>query len=225
MSGEGDETQAGFARHFYDRISKAYDLMADSSEHAYRQAGEEALGIEGGAMVLEIGFGTGSGVLELAEMVGDGGTVKGIDISEGMLEVARAKVAKVKTGATIDLQLADAQALPFEDGGFEAVFTSFTLELFPEEEIPKVLAEVKRVLKSGGKLGVVCMASVKKGEHESLLEHSYEWMHRHFPHIVDCRPINAPHFLREAGFEIVVDDERMMWTMPVGIVVGEKNDE
>ncbi|MEM7147028.1 MAG: methyltransferase domain-containing protein [Verrucomicrobiota bacterium] len=220
MSGGEEETQAGFARHFYDRISKAYDLMADSSEHAYRQAGEEALGVEGGATVLEIGFGTGSGIVELAEMVGDGGTVKGIDISQGMLDVAQGKVAKVKTGATVDLQLGDAQALPFEDGSFDAVFTSFTLELFPEEEIPKVLAEVKRVLKDGGKLGVVCMASVKKGEHESILEHSYEWMHRHFPHIVDCRPINGPQFLREAGIEIVVDDEKMMWTMPVGIVVG-----
>lgn len=220
MSGVEEETQAGFARHFYDRISKAYDLMADSSEHAYRQAGEEALGVGGGASVLEIGFGTGSGVLELAEMVGDGGTVSGIDISQGMLDVAQGKAAKVKTGATIDLQLGDAQALPYGDGTFDAVFTSFTLELFPEEEIPKVLAEVKRVLKDGGKLGVVCMESVKKGEHESILEHSYEWMHRHFPHIVDCRPIDAPSFLREAGFEIVVDEEEMMWTMPVGIVVG-----
>lgn len=214
------ETQAGFARHFYDRISKAYDLMADSSEHEYRQAGEGALGIEGGAEVLELGFGTGSGILELAEAVGGEGKVSGVDISQGMLEVAEGKVSKQKPAAAVDLKLGDAQELPYADGSFDIVFTSFTLELFPAEEIPQVLAEVKRVLREGGKFGVVNMASVKKGEHESVLEHSYEWMHRHFPHIVDCRPIDAPAFLRDAGFEVVVDEEKMMWTMPVGIVVG-----
>jgi ubiquinone/menaquinone biosynthesis C-methylase UbiE len=120
----------------------------------------------------------------------------------------------------VDLQVGDARALPYEDGSFDAAFMSFTLELFPEEMIPGVLSEVKRVLRDGGRFGVVNMAMVKAGEHESILEHSYEWMHRHFPHIVDCRPIDATAFLRDAGFEIVVDEEKMMWTMPVGIVVG-----
>ncbi len=209
-------------RDFYNRVSKVYDAIADASEHKLREQGEQALQLKFGEHVLEIGFGTGNSILNLATMVGAGGTVCGIDISPGMLEVAQRKVARANLPAKVLLQIADARALPYPESHFDAVFMSFTLELFPLDEISEVLAETKRVLKPDGRLSVVSMATVFEGERESLLERSYEWMHRHFPHIVDCRPIDAAGFVEAAGLALQQEKRATIWTMPVSILVASK---
>ncbi|MEO8166149.1 MAG: hypothetical protein ABI619_12210, partial [Betaproteobacteria bacterium] len=50
---------------------------------------------------------------------------------------------------------------------------------------------VRRVLKPGGRFGTVSMATTPPGQTDSLLERTYKWMHEHFPHIVDCQPIDV----------------------------------
>ena len=50
----------------------------------------------------------------------------------------------------------------------------------------------------------------------------YKWSHRHFPHIVDCRPIDATGLIEAAGFEIAVNQRESMWDLPVAIVVASK---
>ena len=210
-------------RHFYDRIANAYDLISDSNEKAARQAGVRAIALRGGEKVLELGFGTGNEVVDLARLVGPTGTVAGIDISSGMLGVAQRKVAASGVTTPIDLRLGDARELPFADGAFDAVYTSFTLELFPEGDIPLVLAEAKRVLRPGGRIGVVSMATVRPGDRVSGLEKTYIWMHRHFPHLVDCRPIDTEALVTAAGFEITSHQDLEIWTMPVRVVVGQRS--
>jgi ubiquinone/menaquinone biosynthesis C-methylase UbiE len=74
---------------FYDKITKVYDLLAEHSERPMREAGLRLLAAAPGGHVLEIGFGTGHILAELAHAVGSTGRVFGIDISENML--ARAK--------------------------------------------------------------------------------------------------------------------------------------
>ena len=207
-------------RHFYDRIANAYDLIADDNERAARQAGVQALDLEAGEAVLELGFGTGNEVLDLAKLVGPKGKVAGIDISSGMLGVANRKLAEAKPPTPIDLRVGDARQLPFTDQEFNAVYTSFTLELFPPADIPTVLAEARRVLKPGGRIGVVSMATVLPGHHTSALERVYVWMHRHFPHLVDCRPIDTEGVVSAAGFRIASVTNLEIWTMPVRVVVG-----
>ena len=96
---------------------------------------------------------------------------------------------------------------------------SFTLELFPAEVIPTVLAEVARVPKRGGRLGVVSMATAPEGDQESVLERTYKWMHRHFPQIVDCQPIDVEGVLAASDFEVAQADRIEIWTMPVAAVV------
>jgi ubiquinone/menaquinone biosynthesis C-methylase UbiE len=209
-------------RAFYDRIAGAYDLMADASEKPARQAGLKALELRPGQNVLEIGFGTGNEIIDLADLVGPSGLVAGIDISAGMLDVTRKKLVVHAVKTPLDLRLGDARQLPWPDDTFDAVYTSFTLELFPAADIAAVLAEAKRVLKPGGKVGVVSMAEVKPGAKPSVLERAYVWMHRHFPHLVDCRPIEAGAVLAAAGFKIVKTIDMEIWTMPVAAVVGEK---
>ncbi len=207
-------------RHFYDRIAGAYDFIADANERAARQAGVAALAVAPGESVLELGFGTGNEVLDLARLVGSSGAVAGIDISPGMLAVAERKLAA--TGVKADLRVADARSLPFADASFDAAYTSFTLELFPVGDIPVVLAEVRRVLKPGGRLAVVSMATVRPGHHTSALERTYIWMHRHFPHLVDCRPIDTEALVASAGFTVAAVADREIWTMPVRVVTAKK---
>lgn len=211
-------------RHFYDRIANAYDLIADSNERAARQTGVRALALKPGESVLELGFGTGNEVLDLAALVGAEGKVAGIDISSGMLAVSQRKLAEAVPApqAPIDLRLGDARSLPFADNTFDAAYTSFTLELFPEGDIPLVLAEARRVLKPGGRIGIVSMATVRPENRVSGLEKTYIWMHRHFPHLVDCRPIDTEALVSAAGFEVASCEDLEIWTMPVRVVIGRK---
>lgn len=205
---------------FYDRISHSYDMIADSNEHVAREKGLAALAISEGESVLEIGYGTGHSLVALAQSVGDSGKVYGVDISDGMQKVSEKRVSEAGLSDRVELQVADTPPLPFADDTFDVVSMSFTLELFPLDTIPEMLKEIRRVLKPGGRLGVVSMALPKEGDKDSFLEKTYKWMHQHFPHIVDCQPINAVGFLKDAGFEIKVEETLEIWTMPVAALVG-----
>ncbi len=207
-------------RKFYDRISRAYDLIAEADERKIREAGERLLRLTTGEKVLEIGFGTGNSIISMAESVGPAGKVYGIDVSQGMLDITRKKIIDRGLSDRVELITGDGRNLPYEDSFFDAAFASFTLELFPADDIPMVLARVRRVLKKGGRLCVVSMAEVEQGQHPSLLERTYIWMHRHFPHIVDCRPIDPARLLRDAGFTVMDEISMNVWTMPVKGVLG-----
>lgn len=206
---------------FYDRISHSYDMIADSNEHVAREKGLAALAISAGETVLEIGYGTGHSLVTLANAVGETGKVYGVDISDGMKTVSEKRVTEAGVADRVELSVANTPPLPYDDNTFDVVSMSFTLELFPLETIPEVLKEIRRVLKPEGRLGVVSMALPKEGEKDSFLEKTYKWMHQHFPHIVDCQPINAEGFLTDAGFEIQFDETLEIWTMPVAALVGK----
>ena len=208
-------------RAFYDRISHSYDLIADAGEHAAREKGERALDVQPDEAVIEVGFGTGNSLVDFAERVGPLGMVGGVDISPRMLALAEAKLREHRLACRIDLKIGDGRQLPFEDDTFDAAFMSFTLELFPLEDIPLVLSEIARVLRPGGRAGIVAMARPREGERASAFEKSYVWMHRHFPHIVDCQPIDVCRFLEEAHFAVTSEENMEIWTMPVRIAVGE----
>ncbi len=51
------------------------------------------------------------------------------------------------------------------------------------------------------------------------MEKTYVWMHRHFPHIVDCQPIEVESLLREAGLDVLSKKDMEIWTMPVAAIV------
>ena len=95
---------------------------------------------------------------------------------------------------------------------------SFTLELFDTPEIPRVLAECKRVLRPGGRLAVVAIS--KEGK-QGFLIRAFEWTHRHFPNLMDCRPIYVRRAIEEADFVIRNATIDHMW-VPVEIVLAEK---
>lgn len=206
-----EETKA-----FYNKIARVYDLLAERSEQPMREVGLKMLAAATGERILEIGYGTGHCVVELAEAVGPSGKVYGIDISEEMQRLAKDLAAEKGLDDRIELMCGDAEDLPYEAGSLDAVFMSFTLELFDTPEIPRVLAECCRVLKPGGRIVVVAVS--KKGK-DGLVLKAFEWTHRHFPNLVDCRPIYVGRALEAAGFRIADSRVERMW-VPVEIVLG-----
>jgi len=207
------------AKRFYDRISKVYDYLIGAFERKYAEMAVERLSVEEGEIVLEVGFGTGHCLKRMAQSVGKMGKVYGLDISSGMLETTRRRLAKAGLMDKVELQCGDATTLPYGDNSFDVVFMSFTLELFDTPEIPKLLAEIGRVLKLGGRIGVV---SISKENGKSLLLRLYEWAHRKWPKYVDCRPIYLERSLREAGYEIRKKEKVKLFGLPVEIAVAMK---
>jgi ubiquinone/menaquinone biosynthesis C-methylase UbiE len=202
----------------YDRISGAYDLIADASEGACREQGLNALNVRIGERVLEIGFGTGHALTSLAEAVGPTGRVCGIELSRGMLNVARKRAPGVD-GSGVALAIDDARTLCFQNAVFDAAFMSFTLELFDPDDIPIVLSEISRVLRPAGRLGVVGMAQTIP---INTMTEVYQWLHRHFPHFVDCRPIDVVGSLKLAKFDVTSDTTMSIWGLAVACAVGAK---
>lgn len=205
-------------RTFYDRISRRYDAIAEAWEHASRQQGVEALAVARGETVLEIGYGTGHALEQFARA---GGKVAGIDLSEGMRSVARQRLVEAGLDQHVRLDLGDARALPYEEGRFDAAFMSYTLELFESGDIGKVLDEACRVLRAGGRLGIVALA---EKDPPGLMVEIYKWLHRHFPHLVDCQPVDAVGALRAAGFRIRETTGMSIWRLPVISVIAIKPD-
>jgi ubiquinone/menaquinone biosynthesis C-methylase UbiE len=204
------------ARDSYNSMSRWYDLLAGLGERKHRERGLQMLAAKTGETALEIGFGTGHGIVALARSVGQSGQVYGIDISDGMLDVTRARVAESRLSTTVNLKRGDAMELPYESGVFDALFASFTLELFDTPEIPIVLQQCRRVLRRGGRICVVAMA---KREANSAVVRIYEWAHEKFPRTVDCRPIFAQKALEDAGFQVIGVVEESMLGLPVDVIL------
>jgi len=204
------------AKRFYDRISRYYDYLTGAFERKYAEMALERLSVSEGETVLEIGFGTGRCLKRIAESIGPKGKAYGIDLSTGMMQISKERLEKASLQDRVKLFCGDAANLPFDDSTFDAVFMSFTLELFDTLEIQKALEQIKRVLKSEGRLVVVSMS---KENGESIFLRLYEWMHNKWPKYVDCRPIYVEQSLREAGYTVKSKEKVRLFRLPVEIVV------
>jgi ubiquinone/menaquinone biosynthesis C-methylase UbiE len=202
----------------YDRMSRWYDRVAGSTEKKYQELGIQMLKAAEGERILEIGCGTGNSLSSLARNVGIDGKVIGLDISEGMLTVARRKIGLAAQSSQVELCQGDGLKLTFASNSFDAIFMSFALELFDTPEISVVLRECRRVVRSGGRICVVALSKAKRRWTVDL----YEWFHRIIPDVVDCRPIFLSKALEEAGLQVVIENVTLMWSLPVEIVQAEK---
>jgi len=90
---------------------------AQPTAQSYKQAIMEQLALREGATILDVGCGTGQDAQDLARAVGLRGRVVGVDSSETMLEVARARAASMQL--PVEYVLADATLLPFADMSFD----------------------------------------------------------------------------------------------------------
>lgn len=138
----------GRARVFYRYLSKVYDRVNPFVWNAAMR--EEALDwvdVDPDDRVLDVGCGTGfatGGLLERTE------AVHGLDQSVHQLEQAWAKLGKHDP---VSFYLGDAERLPFRDGAFDVVWSSGSIEYWPEPV--ETLRELRRVGRAGGRVLVV----------------------------------------------------------------------
>ena len=201
-------------RQNYDRMSRWYDMFA-GSEKKFTETGLQILGAKVGERVLEIGFGTGHSLAMLAQQVGETGLVIGVELSPGMIEVTRKRIQAKSPERSAQMIQGDGTLTPFASNSFDAAFLSFTLELFSEAEIPVVLKECHRVLNQEGRLVIVSLA--KK---DVLACRLYEWGHKRWPVMLDCRPIELHKSLETGGVRVQAAKVQTMWGLPVEIVLG-----
>jgi ubiquinone/menaquinone biosynthesis C-methylase UbiE len=157
-------------------------------------------------------------LVEIARVVGPNGKALGIDISDQMVALAHDLLKREGLTQRTELTCGDAEQLPYESNSVDGIVFSFTLELFDTPEIPKVLAECERVLRPGGRIVVVAVS--KEGK-QGVAVSIFEWAHKHFPNLMDCRPIYVRRALEAAGFTIKDADVKSMW-VPVEIVLALK---
>ena len=138
---------------FYDPVAW---LMSFGTVSNIRKATIKAAALQPGESVLDVGCGTGDLTLRAARKVGPTGRAAGIDASPQMIGVARGKAEK--KGRDVDFRIAPIEALPFADGEFDAALSSFMLHHLPDDLKVRGLAEVRRVLKPGGRLLAVDIA-------------------------------------------------------------------
>jgi SAM-dependent methyltransferase len=106
------------------------------------------LKLSGNARILELGCGNGQLWKENADRIPEGWNITLSDLSAGMLDAAWRNL--VPTGRAFKFEEIDAQSIPYEDGTFEAVIANQMLYHVPDRT--KAIAEIKRVLKTGGRL-------------------------------------------------------------------------
>lgn len=114
----------------------------------------EAAAVGAGDRVLDVACGTGILTRAAAARVGTSGAVTGLDVNPGMLAVAR------RHAADVDWREARAEALPFEDGRFDAVLSQFGLMFFDDRVA--ALREMWRVLRPGGRLAIAVWDSMQR---------------------------------------------------------------
>lgn len=118
--------------------------------------GQEALRVLAprvGEQILDVGCGCGQTTLDLAARVGGAGHVTGVDISEPMLEVARARARPAGAGPA-DFLRSDAQTADLGEGAFDGVFSRFGVMFFSDPAA--AFANLRKALKPDGRLAFVC---------------------------------------------------------------------
>jgi ubiquinone/menaquinone biosynthesis C-methylase UbiE len=126
------------------------------------------LGLRPEDQVLEIGFGAGRAI-ELVAAQTVNGHISGIDLSQEMVRSATCRNARGIKAGRVTLRQGNVTALPFADGQFDKVFSIQTLYFWPD--LSRALAEIFRVLKSGGILVITLSTGTTDGTGSSSLEH------------------------------------------------------
>jgi demethylmenaquinone methyltransferase/2-methoxy-6-polyprenyl-1,4-benzoquinol methylase len=129
-------------------------VMTAGLHRDWRRRAADLAEVSPGARVLDVATGTGDLALELAARVTPGGEVVGIDFSQRMLELARAKASAAgRPDVSVRFQAANALALPFDANEYASATVGFGARNFADLE--RGLAEMVRVVRPGGRVVVL----------------------------------------------------------------------
>lgn len=137
----------------YDKVNKI--MSVGMIKHWYKFIFKKAGNISG-FHVADVGCGTGEITLMASKKVGKNGTVKGIDITPKMLEIAKAKEEKMNLFKNIEWVVGDALNIQYPDNTFDLVTSGYMLRNVTD--IPKAISEMFRILKPKHKVIIAELA-------------------------------------------------------------------
>lgn len=134
----------------FNNISKNYDglnrVISFGIDVSWRKKVVKLVSKNNPQQILDIATGTGDLALMMSQL--NPKKVIGLDISEGMLEVGKQKIAKANLSDQIEMVVGDSENMPFDDNTFDAITVSFGVRNFANLDIG--LTEIRRVLKPNG---------------------------------------------------------------------------
>lgn len=147
---DSDASKKEQVTEMFDTISKEYDglnrVISFGIDVKWRNKVVKIVSKKQPENILDIATGTGDLAINLAST--NAKEIIGLDISNGMLEVGRKKIASKKLESIISMVIGDSENLPFEDNTFDAITVAFGVRNF--ENLEKGLSEILRVLKPNG---------------------------------------------------------------------------
>ena len=149
LSGTAAALPSARIRRLYDRIGRRHD-WAERYEGRAKARALQALDLEAGQCVLDVGAGTGLEHRAIVRAIGRGGLAVAVDLSAVMLRLVRER-----TGSPV--LHADARRLPFADGAFDRLFCSYVLDMLPDGDLSRTMEEFARVTRSGGRMALVSL--------------------------------------------------------------------
>lgn len=201
----------------FDSIAPAYDFMNRAMtlgiDRWWRRVAVTMVGKQQPRRILDVATGTGDFAIDLCRKLKPEAVV-GIDLSQGMLEVARNKIERKGLQQVITVQQGDCLALPFAHNEFDAVTVAFGVRNF--EHLLQGYQQMHRVLRPGGMLCVIELStprnSVIRWFYDLYTLHIIPWLgslkshdssaYRYLPQSIAAVPQGDDMLaiMREAGF-------------------------
>ena len=207
------------------RWARFYDpliwLKLLGQTHKLRALPLDLANIRPGERVLDVGCGTGDVTLAAARRVGPAGVAYGIDAALEMVDVARSKARR--RGLPAQFMVEPVEALSFSDGSFDVVVSSLMMHHLPGELRRRALAEIRRVLRPGGRVVIVDLQAMSR----SPRPWEPGWMVTRLHRLGTSSPVEVQAsikaratLLNEAGFHAVESGStRYSW---LGYALGRK---
>ncbi len=207
----------------YRRVAGHYDfqhglLTAKSDARGRRLVVEQT--VREGNKVLDCGSGTGSTGLMAAQKAGPSGHVTLFDLSADMLAVAEKKAVQQNLRDRIDLQTGDMLHLPFDEGTFDVVLSTYSL--CPIYDPAKGALELYRVVRPGGLVGIAHSAEADGAVVKPLADAVESVVWRMHLISIGCRAVEVLPALERAGGEVVFSKKIGVPLWPFAVFVVRK---
>jgi ubiquinone/menaquinone biosynthesis C-methylase UbiE len=144
--------------------------------------------------ILDLGCGVG---VDSGFAASKGFIVTGIDLSKGMLKIAKSKYTNV------DFHLGDMRKIKFPNGYFDGIIASFSLIHITKKELPEIIEKINKLLKSNGLLYIALQAGKTR---EIFINEPFYHNKKLFLNVISSREIKK--LLKENGFEVIKKFER-----------------
>lgn len=193
----------------FDNIAYRYDFLnhflSAGIDIQWRKKVRKLLAPKQPAQILDVATGTGDLAIELIKLKPK--KIIGIDISEGMLNVGKEKIARKKLDKSIFLEVGDSENLRFESNTFDAVTVAFGVRNF--ENLQAGLKEMNRVMKIGGTVAILEFSKPKKFPLKNIYQFYFKYILPGFGKLVS-KDKEAYTYLPESVQQFAEDEAFML---------------